>query len=238
MLIIVPTRGRPQSVQKVVDAWERTGAFGDGAALAFIVDADDPRVDDYHLAFSRSRAPIGAGMHTVDQWRPLVPKLNHWASIVARDPRITALGFAGDDHLPRTKGWARAYLAALDEMGTGIVYGDDGIQGRRLPTQWAMTADIVRTLGAMVPGRTEHLYCDNIVRDLGRDAGCLTYLPDVLIEHMHPVAGKAEVDAGYSHVNRPAQYAGDQRAYEEWKLFQKRSDVQKVKILRGVCDGE
>lgn len=238
MLIIVPTRGRPQAVQKVVDAWMETGAFEDGASLAFIVDADDPCENDYHLAFSRSRAPVGAGMHTVDRWRPLVPKLNHWSSIIATDPRITALGFAGDDHLPRTKGWARVYLDALDELGTGIVYGDDGFQGKRLPTQWAMTADIVRALGAMVPGKTEHLYCDNIIRDLGRDADCLTYLPNVLIEHMHPAAGKAQVDAGYSHVNRPAQYAGDQRAYQEWQLFQKRHDVAMIRELRGARSAE
>ena len=177
-------------------------------------------------------------MHTVDRWRPLVPKLNHWATMAASVPQIFALGFAGDDHLPRTRGWARRYIETLQELGTGIAYGDDGYQGASLPTQWAMTSDIVRALGAMVPGGVEHLYCDNIVRDIGASAGCLRYLPDVLIEHMHPIAGKASMDDGYSHVNARAQYARDCGAYQEWQLLRKRADVAKVRALMRGCDGE
>ncbi|WP_037684635.1 hypothetical protein, partial [Streptomyces griseus] len=106
----------------------------------------------------------------------------------------------------RTVGWAGRYVDELRQLGTGIVYGDDGYQGERLPTQWAMTADVVGALGRMVPAPVEHLYCDNSVLDLGRAAGCIRYLPDVLVEHMHPVAGKAADDDQYRRVNSSAQY--------------------------------
>lgn len=216
LLVIVPTRGRPESVQRVIQAWADTGAFSDGAELGFLVDADDPRCADYERAFYADLHGVWGSMHVLPTWQPLVPKLNGWAALVAGH-RHFALGFAGDDHLPRTPGWARAYLDELHAIGTGIVYGNDGIQGQRLPTQWAMTADIVRALGRMVPADVEHLYCDNAVKDLGEAAGCLRYLPDVLIEHMHPVAGKAAMDAGYARVNRPDQYAKDRAAYETWR---------------------
>ena len=112
------------------------------------------------------------------------------------------------DHLPRTRGWAGAYLSQLDSLGTGIVFCDDGFQHDKLPTQWAMTADIVRALDAMVPSRVEHLYCDNVVKELGWAARCLAYLPEHLIEHMHPVAGKGTVDEQYQRVNANQQYEG------------------------------
>jgi hypothetical protein len=89
----------------------------------------------------------------------------------------------GDDHFPRTHGWDQAYLDALRELGTGIVYGNDLLQGHRLPTQCAMTADIVRRWGYMALPTLRHMYVDNFWRDLGNAADCLRYLPEVVVEH-------------------------------------------------------
>lgn len=234
--MIVPTRSRPEAVARVIDAWVATDAGFDGAELLFVVDADDPRRMEYGDALSE-RASWVHVMYA-DAWRPLVPKLNRIAVPLSAAPYAPALGFAGDDHLPRTYGWVRRYVDTLTAMGTGIVYGDDGYQHENLPTQWAMTADIVRALGRMVPARVDHLYCDNAIRDLGRAAGCLEYLPDVLIEHMHPAARddagrpKAPSDAQYERVNGREQYRGDKRAYREWQTHELSIDAAVVNDLR------
>ena len=232
LLVIVPSRGRPESVPRMVRAWLDTGAY-EHARLVYAIDADDPQHGAY---FTQALPTLGHALVefvTVNPWRPMVHKLNEAALFAATDePGYFALGFAGDDHLPRSAGWAARYLEALRELGTGIVYGDDGLQGARLPTQWAMTADIVRALGRMVPAPVEHLYCDNAVQDLGLAAGCLRYLPDVLIEHMHPLAGKAELDAGYRRVNARAQYARDRAAYGVWRSGQRATDAATVRALR------
>ena len=217
LMIIVPTRSRPGAVRRVIDAWAETDAFSDGAAVSFVIDIDDPEIDGYRDALSQVM-PDGVRVMTIPTWKPLVPKLNDAAGLYAEHYRdIFALGFAGDDHLPRTKGWAGRYVDTLAAAGSGIVYCDDGYQHDNLPTQWAMTADIVRALGVMVPAPVEHLYCDNAVRDLGRAAGRLTYLPDVLIEHMHPSAGKAPTDPQYDRVNSRRQFRGDRAAYRSWR---------------------
>jgi hypothetical protein len=168
-------------------------------------------------------------------WQPMVPKLNRVATLHA--PDWYAVGFAGDDHVPRTHGWARRYLEELRSLGTGIVYGDDGIQGEALPTQWAMTADIVRTLGRMVPADVEHLYCDNAIMRLGAEANCLRYLPDVLIEHMHAFAGKAVADAGYRRVNHPEQYRRDGEAFHLWERRVLPGQAALVRALRRYYPG-
>lgn len=224
-LVIVPSRGRPESVARVVEAWHATGAFG-SADLLFAIDGDDP----YSGAYLASVPSGTAGLVALPQWKPMVRKLNEVA--VERVNEYFALGFAGDDHLPRTPGWAGRYVDALYELGTGIVYGDDLIQREQLPTQWAMTADIVRALGRMVPADVEHLYCDNAVADLGRCAGCLRYLPDVVVEHVHPIAGKAPMDLGYVRVNRPEQYRRDGAAYQRWVAEQLETDAATVRALR------
>lgn len=215
LLMIIPTRSRPEAVDKVMNAWQDTGAFQVAEPL-WVWDVDDPKADKYldrltpwgHLLRCRS----------IPKWQPMVTKLNRAALDHARySPEFRHIGFAGDDHLPRTAGWAQDMVGALDAMGTGIAYPDDGYQGERLASSWVMSADIVRRLGRMVPAPVEHLYCDNSIMDLGRAVGRLQYLPGVLVEHMHPVAGKAETDEQYETVNGRRQYANDRAAYRQWR---------------------
>lgn len=220
MLIIVPTRSRPENVAKVVRAWEDTDAF-EHADLLFAFDRDDPKFGAYNIELSSHINTHGSEIHFAwhSYWQPLVPKLNAVAERYSLDTASSyfAIGFAGDDHLPRTPGWAARYLEKLIELGTGVVSCPDGYRTDRLPTQWAMTADIVRTLGRMVPAPVDHLYCDNAVQDLAEAAGCYAYLDDVLIEHMHPVAGKADSDAQYRQTNSAGQFAKDRANYRAWR---------------------
>jgi hypothetical protein len=222
-------------LERVVEAWDATGAFGESASLIFAVDSDDPRLAGYRAAFDRLASDkIGRaiGLTNCGPWQPMVPKLDMAAAMFAEQGHF-ALGFAGDDHLPQTPGWAARYLETLGEMGTGIVYGNDLLQGERLCTSWAMTSDIVRALGRMAPAPVEHMYCDNSVMDLGRLAGCLRYLPDVVVEHRHPLAGKADWDSGYARVNRAEQYQRDEAAYRQWCGSGRDADVATIKALRG-----
>jgi len=59
-----------------------------------------------------------------------------------------------------------------------------------------------------------HMYLDDFWKRLGTDLGALAYLPDVVIEHVHPDAGKAQRDEGYTRV--AASYGPD---HEAWGRF-------------------
>lgn len=218
--MIVPTRSRPASVARLVKAWRDTGAFDD-AELLLAADRDDPQWAAYAAAVA---AVPPVTMVTASRWQPMVHKLDSvalgvaWGADDEVAPPPFAVGFAGDDHVPRSHGWTAACVGALREMGTGIVWGADGYQDDNIPTWWVMTCDIVRALGRMVPAPVEHLYCDNAMKDLGERAGCWRYLPDVLVEHMNPYAGgKADMDAQYRRVNSQAQFQRDGAAYVRWK---------------------
>lgn len=223
MLFIVPSRSRPGNAARLLDAWKATGAW-DVADVLIAVDADDPALPGYESL------DLGAARLSVAEvWRPMVHKLNRAA--VAEAGSYFALGFMGDDHLPVTDGWAGRYLDTLRQAGTGIVYARDDYMDEKLPTQWAMTSDIVRALGRMVPAPVEHLFCDNAILDLGNSTECIHYLADVLIQHRHYGNGLAPCDAQYKRVNSREQWDRDEAAYLRWKRDQLPADAQTVTAL-------
>jgi hypothetical protein len=237
LLMIVPSRGRPENVRALLEAWAETAT---GAAdIVVALDADDPEWSSYkRLGWSVTGWPWGGVLpmrYTMPERQRLGATLNHvtlrmiwhWS-----DPHpYRMVGFMGDDHRPRTKGWDRLMVDALDDMGTGLVYGNDLFQQSNLPTQWAMTSDIVRGLGYMVPGGLVHLYIDNALKELTERAGCLRYLPDVVIEHLHPSAGKAELDDSYRETNSEAQFEADKHRFEDWQRFGLDADVARLQEL-------
>lgn len=226
LVVVVPSRGRPDSARAL---WQ---TFGDTCTadtqLVFALDDDDPTRIDYPDSPTAWTGPN----------QSMVEALNgaataYAAGIFGMAPPY-AIGFMGDDHRPRTRGWDRRYLDALHNLGTGIVYGDDQLQHQNLPTQCAMTADIVRTLGFMSPPSLTHMYVDNFWLALGTAAGCVRYLPDVVVEHLHPVAGKARWDDGYRRVNDAAVYARDEAVFTEFMRGSMADAADKVRALRRV----
>lgn len=230
LLVIVPTRSRPQNVKPIVDAWNQTGAFG-SADLTFVVDADDMEYERYKLALGQRP---GVRMLSAPSWRPLVPKLNDAAMLYAgRFFAYNAIAFMGDDHLPRTPMWAQTLIHNHATHADSIWYGQDGFQNQRLPTWWSMGVNVIRALGRMVPAPVQHLYCDNAVKELGERAGCLHYDERILIEHMHPIAGKAQMDAQYERVNRGQQYERDGEAFRRWLRQQADADATLIRSAGG-----
>lgn len=146
-------------------------------------------------------------------------RVTEWADIVS---------FVGDDHRFRTRGWDRVISEVLS--GGGFAYGND-LMRNDLPAQVFISSPIIRALGWMgLPGAI-HLYLDNTWRTLGEEADCLYYLPDIVIEHLHPAIGKGEWDENHRRVNMPEVYDHDLRVYEEWFNSNRQSDVEKVKAV-------
>lgn len=212
LAVIVPTRSRPQNIGPIVDAWWETGAFG-FADLWFVVDADDMSVDRYAAIVN---GHVEANIEVLPEWMPLVPKLNLFATLLAKDGEYRNLAFMGDDHIPRTPGWAGRLIGDHHRNPGWIWYGRDGFQDQNKPTWWSMDAENVRRLGRMVPAPVQHLYCDDAIKVLGDRAGCLGYDETIMVEHMHPFAGKARADDQYLRVNRAQQYERDGELFRSW----------------------
>lgn len=212
LLVIIPTRSRPDSVPAILQAWDDTSATAD---LLFAVDTDDPELAAYkaHAAAFKSNPRV---RFTFGKRRRLCGTLNQQAIKAAKTHQF--LAFMGDDHRPRPAG--RPWDARIREClsgGPGIIYGNDLLQGEEMPTAVAMTSDIVTTLGYFSPPCLTHLCLDLCWLEWGRGTGRITYLPDMVIEHLHPAAGKADLDAGYEECNSPEQVSADAEAYYDYR---------------------
>jgi hypothetical protein len=209
LAVIVPSRNRPRAVQDLAEAFAATCSAW--TSLIFVVDDDDPDLDAYREAVAAAY-PTYAALQLLVQGRGgnMITGCNQGAAR-AMEIGAGAIGFMGDDHRPRTRGWDRAYLDAL-KAKPGIVYGDDLLQGEYLPTQFAVSARIVEALGFLAPPTLIHLYLDDYWIRMGRLCECITYLPDVVVEHMHFSVGKSLLDKGYIRVNTEAVNDNDRNA--------------------------
>lgn len=218
LVVIVPSRERPDAIRQL--ELEFAATCTERTTMLPVVDDNDPTRDAY--PDYTWQAPS----------RNMVQALN-WASAkLLRERAPIAVGFMGDDHRPITRGWDSFYLEALEKLGTGIVYGNDLLQGRKLPTQCAMTVDIVQTIGYMAPPAFGHLFVDNAWRAWGELAKCISYLPEVIIEHRHPLAGRSDWDDGYRRVNSDSQYRADRQRWSEYRRFGLAEDVARISKLR------
>jgi hypothetical protein len=223
LLMIVPTRGRPQNARDLYTSWMAT--VTGSSQLLFVVDEDDPQLESYRTQMAwmlNAQLLIGPRLR-------MVGSLN--AAATSQGVQCKYVGFMGDDHRPRTLGWDAQFIEVLAKSPASIVYGNDLLQGEKMATAVAMTSDIVLTLGYMVPSSLIHLCADLVWCEWGKALGTLTYLDTVVLEHMHPANGKAINDAGYREVNSGEMIKADSEAYYEYMESEFNRDVAKLREL-------
>lgn len=222
LLLVVPSRGRPGKLLGMLAAC--MGLSEADTAYAVCYDDDDPVADGYqHLEQIFAPAPEVTWHHGPRN------SVSGWTNAIAVPAagQFEALGSFSDDHMPRTQGWDRLLLEALD--GCGISYGDDLYQGATLPTAAVVSSSIVSALGWLAEPHMSHFYIDNVWSLVGGGAGCLAYRPDVVIEHLHPAGLKAENDSTYGE--SAALWEPDQLAFERWLAERKDADIATVTAL-------
>lgn len=213
VLVIVPTRGRPEKSVEFYEAFAATSRISD---LCFGLDDDDveyPRIDGV--------------IYEVNPRMRMNGTLNYLAKKYADSYEYIA--FLGDDHRPRTHGWDYALVQEIQNLKHGIAYGNDLYQGANLPTAVLLKSSFIKALGYMAPPELTHLYLDNFWRDMGRSLGTLRYRDDIVIEHMHYTLGKSEADAGYLEVNDHSMFEKDKIAYFEYLDARSASDMEKLR---------
>lgn len=212
ILVIVPTRGRPDNIVRLDKAFDDTEVDVD---LLVCVDDDDPRLADY----CKTGVPFRCG-----ERKRLVGTLNEAA--LSMVDKYDIIGFLGDDVLPKEMEWDHVIRDNFKK--DMVAYGNDGHQGEGLPTGVFLDSRIIKILGYMVPPTFIHLFADNYWKALGEALGTLTYLPDLDMEHLHPYAGKAEHDKTYEEANASSVWRNDEAAFYSYVENQLEKDVEKL----------
>lgn len=139
------------------------------------------------------------------------------------------IGILADDLIARTVHWDVILLSQLN--GYNFVSADDGWQApRRIGGGGiALSGDLVRAIGYIVPDGIKHLYWDDFLETLGRDMGIWQFCPDVLMEHKHASLEVKPIDANTAILN--SFLAADEKAYRIWRYKDREGASKRIADL-------
>jgi hypothetical protein len=212
---ICSSRGRPKLCARMIESFQKTAS--NDTRLFVYVDEQDPTVEEY-------RQVLKGVDHEIGPHKFMCHVLNYGA--IVKFPGLDYYHEANDDHVFRTHHWNTLMQGAIKANGGwGIAYGLTD----NLPTAIMVSGNIVRELGYWFPPAFQHHSCDLYIRDLVQEAGLGCYVPEVNIEHMHVVWGKAENDDNYRWVYSKEQQFIGESAYQEWVDTNKESDIASLR---------
>jgi hypothetical protein len=223
LLVITPSRGRPENVARLLAAIHSTAR--NQVHLHVCVDDDDEMLPAYRAVMDRDGRD-GDVLETGPR-----KGLAAWTNEIAvrRAAEYPFLASFGDDHVPRTAGWDHYLTRAIVNMGgAGFSYPWDGTR-TDIPEAVVMSSPIVGALGWMCEPSLEHWYVDTVWADLGRAAGCLRHCRLVVVDHVHPAAGAAPADRTYAESGE--KLAADRDAYYSWRRTRMAGDIATVRAL-------
>jgi hypothetical protein len=172
--------------------------------VRILVDEDDPSLPAYQA--------FGLDVFVMPKGLGFSGTLNEAAKSLWHNPEHI-LGAFGDDVIFRTPGWDTQIMEALKTPG--IAYGDDLIHGVNHPSAVFMSAPIAKALGWLALPASKHQWVDDGWKRLGEATNTLRFVP-IVVEHMHPAVGKAEMDEGYQRVFDGENAKRDYEGFTDW----------------------
>lgn len=217
VLLIVPTRGRPDKVKELYSTYIENSFDCD---IVFGLDEDD----------EHNYERIDGVIYEVNPRVRFAETMNIISKKYHKEYEYFA--FMGDDHRIRTKDWDKILLEPIQNRGYGFSYGDDLLQGEKLCTAVMFSTNIIKPLdGNMVlpVHPNKHMYSDDFWMELGKRLDAITYCPNVILEHLHFSVGKSDMDAVYSETNTPERYSIDGAEWVNYLNNDIENDIVKIK---------
>jgi GDP-L-fucose synthase len=216
--ILIPTRNRSAKIERIHKFWLENTSNKIITDCIIILDDDDEmnykRLPNFIYEVVKSNGKRG-----------MVYPLNYVASKYFE--KYDYIGFWGDDHVPKTKDWnLKMYNILNKNKPYSMVYGNDLLQGKNLPTEIIIDSSFIKDIGNMVDPLLTHLYVDDYWLFIGNYINNIHYLDDVIIEHEHYSANKSSKDEMYTILN------DDQMCSKDCEIFNiiKNSEILKTQL--------
>lgn len=214
---LLASRGRPASIQRFIDAWYKTHA---STPVYLRLDLCDPTIEEYKklkypkefIVVIDSRARLGAAMTEILRVYPNEP----WYGLLA------------DDLNPISEFWDTQLIEAA---GSNYISQANDLSPK--PKNYChpcIGGNLVRKAGFFGFPLTTH-YCLEVVwKDLvKRDSRFGRYLPNVVVENLHPDFNKSTFDVTYQEANDVK--AADHSIWDTWKNSESENFYIKVKTI-------
>lgn len=186
--VLVPALNRPHRVEPLVESIRDTTPNPD---ILFILDADDT---------ATAEAATAAGCRLIAPGGSYAHKIN----VGVRETTAPLLFLAADDLLFHP-GWFQTANRHL--TGDVHVVGVNDLCSKRvqagihathfLMTRWYAEQPTIDGATGPLCEEYDHSYVDDELVATARRRGHLAFATDAIVEHLHPDAGKADMDAIY-----------------------------------------
>lgn len=182
-MIILPTKGRPDSLRRFVRAYKDTCATLPIWVVFDAADAHNYNHIETPSHWKRISAPAGSRLGDI------------FTLLYEKYPDEPYYAMVADDVFPETSGWdvMMADLCRPDK----IVWGCDDLKNEKLPVHPFIGGDLIRKLGWWSAPGLKHWFVDNVWKDLADSLACGIYLPQVKMTHLHPSNGRSILDRTY-----------------------------------------
>jgi len=195
--LLCPSRSRPEELKRLIESVAKTALAPSRIEILIYVDEDDPKKFDYLLSHKNLTIdPTVSKLANVDLLidEPLrTPIINN---ILAERAQGNILMIANDDQVFRDKNWDNRLDEEAAKFSDEIycMWFNDGRYQEKICTFPILSKKWVNTLGYIEPFLFEHFNCDLWIWQIGKMINRLHYIPDILVEHLHPDTGKSQPD--------------------------------------------
>jgi hypothetical protein len=156
----------------------------------------------------------------------LMQKINVHALDIAS--KYKYVGFVGDDIVFKTP-FEKTFIEHLSSVDYGMAYGDDMVWGQALATHPFITSNAITAVGFFGCPAVEHNYFDNYWQAIFSSLDKIVYLPEILMEHVHPIVGKEVADNIYKEIENKLQL--DEIKFTRYMSNNLVEDLDKIKNL-------
>jgi predicted protein tyrosine phosphatase len=221
--LILPIRyageNRKKRLKDAINSWHRQS---EGLSdLHVIIDDDNVEVFDFLYSVKEIKSiTVQSAENT------LMQKLNTIALDIASNYKYMA--FTADDIVFETP-WESKFANYLRSVPYGVVYANDTIHGKNLPTHPCVSSNLVTALGFFGCPAVAHNYFDNFWMSVGTELGYIQYFDDVIMKHMHPLANRAPQDELSVKVLNLMHSDGD--GYAKYMSENFAEDIEKIKRI-------
>lgn len=214
--ILCPTRNRPENIKRLFNSAVSTA--DEGIEFVFYIDEDDTKSESV-LDNLPVKSIKGKRIVLSQMW-------NECADMASGDIMM----HAGDDLVFKTTGWDTLVKEVFKQFPDGIafVYGRDGYSPDDFGTHGFLHKNWVTATGYFVPPYFSSDYNDTWLNDVAKRIGRHVFLPDLLIEHMHPICGKGEWDRTHEERLERGRLDNVSQLYESL-LDERIRDAEKLK---------
>jgi glycosyltransferase involved in cell wall biosynthesis len=203
--IILPTRDRAKDVRRLYDSLLDTAADPDRIQIVLYLDDDDPTgplLEEPRLAILQAKGP-----------RTTMGRMLRRAIKIASGEYIM---LTNDDAAFRTPEWDSKILSASRQFADGVslVWCNDLFRRDAIPNFPIFSRRVYDMIPTLIPARYVRDYVDTHLLDIFTKLEALgwprkVYLEDVVLEHLHVEAGKAEPDS----VSQKSRHFADELTY-------------------------